>query len=944
MKKNLKKISFFILIIANIFFVNISFIYAFDSFSLSNPVGVENSILGDLGVNKDELRYNIQNMNVSRQKMNPPHLMLTFEPTNPVPGQKVTVTATPTYFMNDTKNLYFTWYLKNAKCTDKTSDGDNYKYNSDCDFNDDGKVNIEDYKIKAMRMIASNDFDYANNAYDKQTTSNNGYKASGGGDDQKGKSTHCYFHDTATGNEYEIDQANCGSSQNGHLFAQPPSNGSYHATGSGTFSIDDEKFWHTNPNADDTAGTGNNDGANVAGLGENTFTFNYAQGDKVGVVVEGISSVPTQYSDASYKTMWAFTKNTCNNLKTGLSSKYPISNSNTVTTVDSPIANCTTTATTTTVEDIFGTQINNFANIRTYTTIETKISCIDPITGLATEIPSGYQADTITRSATCQKSDTESGGAGSVTYNNNAYTCSGVIDGTDSQASQGDISISDLNKCLYENLITPSEGGGAKQKINVNISYSPQNPINDNTDGGDNGDQLIFNSTVSGAQNPDYLNYTWQVYKGDAADTEKWTILTKTDIPNATQMTGLGVNSFKFKLNFTGDNIPKFLKVKLVVKDSVAEGETQEGHTDTIVAVSSSGERLKIFPVIITYPSSTQTDKPTVKFDDSSNDNELCLTSNNGNKEPTAVCSVTKNDILGVKIENSGTDKYTDFLWTIDNLPLTCPSSNLDGCISDNQTNTNKIYLPILKNVGEQFTLGFSATKANGEKLSLTRVFKVIEPKVSILPMENGKDASGGKIVVCRGKLLGKYADLQGNLWDDRSDTDFNALTGYNIVLMPIISGVDFAQMSDANYQWIVDGSVITKNNVTEYGGYALDTKTGTLTLPPKNEGESYIVGFSVPYTQKNAKKQALNQYWNVSYTDFYEKKLSSQVQIKMVSLSSQLAKIDPTQKKILATISSGIPSYISFLFRIVLSGFALIVVIKVLIYVLPRTKNFYEE
>ena len=939
MKKVFKNLFFFAIIIANIFFVNISFIYAFDSFSLSNPVGVENSILNDLGVNKDELRYNIQTMNVSRQKKIPPQVMLTFEPANPVPGQKVTITATPSYFINDTKNLYFTWYLKNEKCTDKTLDGDNYKYNKDCDLNGDGKVNIEDYKIKAMRTIASNDFDYANNAYSKQTTSNNGYKASGGGDDQKGKESHCYFHDNATGDEYEIDKTNCGSSQNGHLFAQPPKDGSYHATGSGTFSIDDEKFWRTNPDADDTAGTGNNDGANVSGLGEDTFTFNYTQGDKIGVVVEGSSFEPTQYSNASYKTMWAFTKNTCNALKANLDSKYPINNSSAVTTTDSPIANCTTVVTTTTIKDIFGTQVNNFANIRTYTTVETKISCTDPTTGLATEIPSGYQADTITRSSTCQQSDTESGG-GSVTYKDNTYNCSGVIDGTDSQASQGDITISDLNQCLYENLITPAEGGGAKQKINVNISYSPQNPINDSSSNGGNGDQLIFNSTVSGAQNPDYLNYTWQVFKGDSADTENWISLKKTEIPDATQMTGLGVNSFKFKLNFTGDSPPKFLKVRLAVKDSIAKGETQEGHTDTVIAVSSSGERIEIFPVTITYPTSTST-TPTVKLDDSSADNELCLSDpgGTGKKTPSAICYVTKNDLFGIEIKNTSKD-YSDFLWTIDNVPLTCPSSNFDGCInSDTQANTNKIYLPILKNVGEQFALGLSATKTTGEKLSLTRVFRVIDPIVKIVPAE--KD---GETITCRGKLLGKYSDLQGNVWDDRSETDFNALTGHNIVLIPAISGVDFSQMKDTNYQWIVDGSVITKDNVTEYGGYALDSETGSLTLPPKNEGESYIVGFYLPYTQKVSKKQLLNQYWNVGYNDFYEKKLSSQIQIKMVSLVSELAKTDPVQKRILATISSGIPSYVSFLFRIVLSGATLIIIAKVLFYILPKTKNYYEE
>lgn len=94
-----------------------------------------------------------------------------------------------------------------------------------------------------------------------------------------------------------------------HLF---PKSGTDRTAGpDGDFGASEEHFWRTDPNDPDTAGTGYGDEANVAGLGQKAFTWNYEVGDKVGVVVEGTSIIPTKHDDRSYAVMWALPKNDC---------------------------------------------------------------------------------------------------------------------------------------------------------------------------------------------------------------------------------------------------------------------------------------------------------------------------------------------------------------------------------------------------------------------------------------------------------------------------------------------------------------------------------------------------------------------------------------------------------------------------------------------------------
>ncbi|MDI6778474.1 MAG: hypothetical protein QMD77_04800 [Patescibacteria group bacterium] len=88
-------------------------------------------------------------------------------------------------------------------------------------------------------------------------------------------------------------------------------------SGSGKFPTGEEEKWKTDPTDPDTDGDGFPDEADVIGLGQQDFTWTYQAGDRVGVVVEGTSMIPTDEKNAYYKIMWGYL-GVCDESKTGL--------------------------------------------------------------------------------------------------------------------------------------------------------------------------------------------------------------------------------------------------------------------------------------------------------------------------------------------------------------------------------------------------------------------------------------------------------------------------------------------------------------------------------------------------------------------------------------------------------------------------------------------------
>ena len=871
---------------------------------VKTPSDFLDKIFSDLGVDKEQVRYGAQTFNVANKKKTPPQVTLFFNPANPDEGEKVTVTASPSQFFNNPKELYYTWFLKTTNCTDKETDDDDYKYNSECDLNNDDEVDIEDYKIKAMRIIVNGGVDYFSVDYSSSTDSNNdSYDAFSGGNDQEGKEAYCYVHDIKSGEEYAMPS--CGDNeQERHLFPYAKYENFIdkddnqidldEETGDGDFGRDEEKFWRTDPNSNDTANLGHSDEANVAGLGVLTFSWNYQKGDKVGVVVEGISTEPTQTEDSSYKTMWAMNKgNYTLDASNNISSGYPQTTTATTVTEDTPEVGQTTTITTTTLEELSGI-VNEIATIETTITTQTVVTdSADPTTIISDE----------------------------TTYSSSTEIENMLGDFDISNDDIGSIEKpSDLNGFLYDSLVSPQENSAGSDKLDISLSYSPTNPINDSS--GESGDTLIIQSSIPNAKDNNYLQYNWQVFSSDEVSPNDWgSPLLKSVLKESTQTTGLGIDTFKFKLALN-EPTEKYLRVLLTVTENIGEEYPRSSRQDVIIPIiyMDAEDQISAHSVLAQEDSSNLVTNPSgVNL---SLDEEIC-TSNNMDR---AICPVTKSQIIGLSFpQDNFPSGITDFLWTIDGKPISYSFCFFDDCNPEKQTNT--AYFPILKEIGEQYTIGFTATSTEGEKINLTKIFKVVDPKIKIVSADED---------VCKRNVLGKYFDVNGQEFTDYSKLNFWARNDSDIKLKAEVTGFS---ASPESYGWNIDGQNISASNADLYG-FTIDS-AGILTLPPKEiQGESYSITVGTLYTQENLVKKALKDIWGVTYNQFYEKTIADEAIITM--MDAEKITQGPA-KKIFASVYSSVPSYLAFLLRIILT-ISLILFTTKLIFSFSAPINSREE
>lgn len=791
-------------------FLNTTTAYALGGLSL-NPVEAMDDVLEDLGIEKSELKKSTSLINVYNQKKNAPQTSITFDPANPIPGEKITAAAMPMYFMNDFKNLYFTWYLRNAECK-KYEKESTYKeagketkdrIRKICDLNEDEIIDIEDYKIKAARIRVNSGYDKNGAIYSSQERRNKGlsadgdsYKAPIGGDDQKGKKEYCFYHNVETGNDKELSDC-------GHLF---PSSYSMDEKGNirkdggqmgkGLFDENDaskERFWQSNPDDPDTAGVGTVDEATIIGLGATSFSWTYMAGDEIGVAIEGVSVEPVQEQNSSYKTMWALSKNKC-----------------------------------------------------------TKVDKVE-----------------------------------------------------------------DFNKCLLENLVSPSEETGINSKIDISLISSPSSPINDASPEGQAGDETSFIASVSNVSDQSYLNYQWEIFLAESMNPTDWgTAIIKSKLPNASQTSGIGINTFKFNMNLKEDVLKnnEYIKARVTVTNPKSKKSTDRGTAEIILPIISSSEYLKIYTASVSENLSNAT----------INEKEICLKENSNGKTnalPESICNVYKNEIIALKISDSS--DFTDFSWKIDGKPIECVFPDI--CGTDNESYKNLSFFPILKEVGKNFTITLEAiNKNNGEKTSLSRYFSIVEPEIKIISADQNTS---------RGKLLGHFIDLDGKEYPDYDKANFEALSNNKIKLRAIPSG---GSSSKTTYLWYVN------NELVDGANYQIEDNV--LILPGKNTDEFYDVSVVANYTQDVNTKKALNKYYEVNYNNFYEKQYSNSIRINMVDsffgdLSSDISQ-KPTTKKIFATVISGLPSYIAFLLKTIISVGLIVFIIKIIFSFTPKIKE----
>ncbi len=886
-----------------------------------------------------EARYHIntgavqeqgESLNVADNKKVTPEVSLFFSPSDPKEGERVTARSFPTYFANDTSKLYFTWFLQRADCRPGSA------VTPQCDLDGNGLINHNDWKIMAHRILASNDLDLANVGYGADTDAD-GYTARFGGDNRVNVPNHCYFHDNTTGENYELSSGSgttswacnpglqpvcmvgsidvssgtldlsagggtsdaSGSGSTGgtatasgsvvefidgdayvsglpycqasgvpacatgvpccvsnpatarectqtldtcslpvgsrpnpicrHLFPVAPG----HVAGDGLYSASEEQFWQTDPNDPDTADNGNKDEANITGLGRDTFTWNYISGDRIGVVVEGTSMIPTKHQDSSNGIMWAFSKNRCQ----------------------------------------------------------------------------------------------PSGPTGSYTTNIKGYAV--VIPTIDM----------DLNDCLEDNLVDPTEGGQATN-LELSVTASPDDPLNDVTVRAD-GDVLDVVATVNNAiQGIQGIYYDWRVElssDGTANPAGGWTNITAAlnSLPSGrkllSQVRGNGVNKVQLSLNmlntdvFNGRAFSTYLSNNIgylrfrvdAAENFNASGASRRGRSNVIVKFNASQERIFAHTVTVSG------DPARVSLNAA---NEIC----SGIVNPTdpleqqaltrldsKLCRVIRNEIIGLEVPN---DDLTNFNWTINGQPLVCNSKvSATSCFDDRQGNIN--FFPVIGNVGDTFNIVVTANRINiassTEKIvTLARTFKIVQPEVSIVSNDT---------VNVWPKVLGQYVDTAGMAYTEFSKDTLETYAG-NTVPVRAIFTPDFLALNtppQVERSWSVDGVIVG------------DGTTNTIAFPANKIGKSvYNVTLSAVYRPSTLIRQAMEDIWGLSALDTTEIYFSKNTQIEQPDITG----ITYTgAKKYYALLASYLPGSVLFALKVLFSVFLILFAAGIVFAVIPN-------
>lgn len=909
-------------------------------------------------LDSESIQTQAESFNVGDNKKLVPEVSLFFSPSDPRPGEKINAKAFPAYFSNDAKNLYYTWYLKRKGC-DLNKDPDATTQEL-CDFDNDEDITIEDWKILAMRLLAQHNFEAESSTYNPPVGAppiqddNDGYKARYGGDNKVSSPDHCYINDSVSGKSYELISTSadettfeCAETEEavcveGELLIDPGTITSDPdaPTSSDVFTFVEGTVCHPSgsPVCSDSGVPSCAVGApRCVVRGENT---------SCGTAIASCSKSETSPGE----------DRACKHL-------FP----------DAPSE--------TTGDGEFGLTEERFwgTNPSDPDTAENGNKDEANIVGLGrTEFVWNYIAGDKLGVAV------EGNATTNTKYADSSYMIMWAFPKKDCPISLADglgtmtkrikkydvvipTARMDLNKCIgylddqgkehAPNLVDPTEGGQATS-LEVDISATPDNPVNDESID-EAGDVVSVQASISnGSYDMNNMLFEWEVDISETPQfstppnriTEKlqeWGLL-----GNAK---GIALETLRLRLNipdkadkaiyndkplgdYLSDSNVGYLRFSAKVSESFASDSVRKGKSDVIVKFTSSGDKIlvhKVTPVpsadgsmrvgLVPAPDGTICKG---NPDDPDNDRD---------KLDRTSCRVIKNEILGLSVGRGG---LNNFNWTINGKQLLCkeeivsPDCRFTGPDPADPSKTVTLieqgpvnFFPVSGDVGDTYTVTVTANEINKDKtVTITRSFHVVEPTLSIQSINNN---------AAWPKLLGAYKDVStttpseacpGGLCPNYSDTIFEAFAGealsFKAVFMPNFLA------NRAVRQWTVDGTPLAESGNVTGGAIAFSAL--------KNAGDIYNITLQASLVQPQEIRQALRDIWGISPLDSPEITFSKNAQVELQEPGFAQGNLQGT-KKYLAAIASYVPTSLIFLLRVVLSIFLLIFTANVLYALLPE-------
>lgn len=478
----------------------------------------------------------------------------------------------------------------------------------------------------------------------------------------------------------------------------------------------------------------------------------------------------------------------------------------------------------------------------------------------------------------------------------------------------------DLDKCLEENLLSPETENDTGLKVEVNTS--PANPVNDPS--GNNGDILQASSAPKNIDDPSNLLYKWslQISKdGSKAPTDKtsWIDITTRAIDNnsftETEAEGLGKKDFDINLNFPENLITDaigdknkfkgtfYLKVRVTISSMGSDGnQTSQGFE--IVRVKMQENEILVYPVTVSDAGAMSLNKG-----DDSLSMEMCSDPNGKD-----TCLVAANEILGLEISSVGEkNKLSNVSWKINNTEIACKSDCTVG--------GNKIFVPILGNIGEAVDVEAKAKNEKNELVELSRHFVITTPQLRIESMDGNAWP----------KLLGYYRDINNNVSCVNGGVGCQADLSTQVLETNEGSTVTLGTYGQSGFQWTIDGQIMP-----EY-----DNQNQIQLQINKFVGESYNIGLvktALPSESNQTRnmQKALYKNWSIMPVDAPEESKSANIQLNVVANSGQTV---ATAKASFfgASLITHLPERLIFLLKISLVSFGLLFATSVIFAFMPE-------
>ncbi len=514
--------------------------------------------------------------------------------------------------------------------------------------------------------------------------------------------------------------------------------------------------------------------------------------------------------------------------------------------------------------------------------------------------------------------------------------------------------------------VNPAKGGAAT-KLDVSLTYTPDNPINDpRSDAVDGktylnmGDYITVDSAINNAEyDNNRLNFKWTVYRSVNGnmdfDPENWEPIPRGDFNDNTPWEGNDLSSFGFRMNLENgklfstkakDNNSNYtyIKVRLEVQEDfdlraqeLYKYDINRGKADVIIRISEASNRLRAYNV--------QTNEDLTATSAA----EIC-SEGAGNTAQIINCPVVRNQIIKLVLEDvdddkasTGTSGYDNFSWKLNGKPLYCPSG-LDGCGGSNKMVATN-FLATTGEVGTEYVVSVTANSVrSGDVVEVTRKFTVVEPYIAFCRGKNVIDDINdpGGIVGCEKifrKKLGEYIPDQGgarvpqfssNLFYAAAAAGTSSFTAGGRIRPEWAEG-------NSMINWFVDDLFVKGGSVGN-----VVNQTVVAENVPSRPGEVSTVTAKIKFDKTPFVRNALREYWKVTDKELLQKQYEASMQVHFTEDDTKIAystgsnNLTPPQA-FMAALGVNAPGIVIFLFRVLLAVGLIVFVIGLLWRYLPQ-------